>query len=116
MMLIENRVRQYLAGKDIPGIGGRVYMETPEDISQEYVIVEKTGSSETDQIRSATLAIQSYGNSLKRAAQINEAVKTCMRHMPDTEPVYSAKLNSDYNYTNPTTRQHRYQAVFVVRY
>ena len=47
------------------GIAGcSVYLEIPDDAPEKYVTVEKTGSSETNHILSATFAIQSRADSI----------------------------------------------------
>lgn len=79
-----------------------------------YVLIEKTGSSEANGIESATVAIQSYADSLYHAAELNKKVKEAMRASVSLPNVSRAALNSDYNYTDTTTKEHRYQAVFDV--
>lgn len=115
-MSIEEKVITYLAAYGISGIEGRVYGETPHNISEDYVLVEKTGGGLQDFIHSATIAVKSHGGSLARASEINEGVKTAMLSMPGTEDVYSVSLVSDYNYTNTATKQPRYQAVFTIHF
>jgi len=116
-MIIEAVIIDYLQGADISGIGSDVYAETPVDEPDEYILVEKTGGPMEDGITHATIAIQSFSaQSLLRAAEIDEALKDAMESLPDYTDVYGCTLNSDYNYTDPTTRMYRYQAVFVVDY
>lgn len=89
-----------------------VYMEMPEEPPASFVLLEKTGSSRRDWIDEATLAIQSYGATLLEAASLNEAVKTAMQSITDLASVSRAELNSDYNYTDTTSKRYRYQAVY----
>lgn len=82
-----------------------------------YVVIEKTGGSETNYISSATVAIQSVtdsrkGGTLYEAAELNEEVKQAMREIEELEEVSSCSLNADYNFTDTTTKNYRYQAVF----
>ena len=99
-----------------------VFMETPagtpeDPIPDEYVLIEKTGSSETNLIPSATFAFQSISNqSLFRAAEINEDVKGAMFSAVTVTEVSRARLNSDYNFTDTSTKQYRYQAVYDITY
>lgn len=88
-----------------------VYMEKPASDS-EFVLIEKTGSSESNHIYSVTFAIQSWSTSLYKAAELNEQVKEAMNKMPQIVDISKAKLNSDYNYTDTTTKSYRYQAVY----
>ena len=93
------------------------YMERPEkEPAGMYIVIEKTGSSETNRITDATIAIQSYGKSLYEAAVLNEKVKEVMRDIVQLPEVSSCELNSDYNYTYTAMKAYRYQAVFVITY
>lgn len=89
----------------------------------EFVLVEKTGSSRENFINRATFAIQSYSDTLYGATSLNEAVKEAMLGDGTTTfgiayscDVAKCSLNSDYNYTDTTTKQYRYQAVFDLVY
>lgn len=93
-----------------------VYMEEPEVVPGQYVLVEKTGSSKQNFIRSATFALQSYGGTLEQAIDLNETVKTVMDEFWQHQAVYSCKLNSDYNYTDTETKRYRYQTVYHITY
>ena len=97
-----------------PGIP--VYMETPVDPPAEYILVEKTGSGEENQIQSAVVAVQSYADTLYRAAQINELAKTAMRGMVSLAAISRVEVNSDYNYTDTRTKKYRYQAIIGIVY
>lgn len=106
--MIEKIVLDYL----LSTIPTDVFMEYQEDMPGEYVIIEKTGSSETNHIYSATMAIQSYADSLYQAAQLNELVKEAMDNIITLDSIVSSDLNSDYNYTDTTRKKYRYQAVY----
>lgn len=91
-----------------------VYMERPEKAKAPYILVEKTGSGRDGYIYSATLAIQSYGQTLYQAAELNEQVKKALDQLACLDDVCRSDLNSDYNFTDPTTKQPRYQAVYNI--
>lgn len=110
--MIEKTVLDYLSAKLI----APVYMETPEKIPSTYILVEKTGGGCENYIYRATLAIQSIAPTLYEAAELNEAAKSAMFCITDTENVSRCELNSDYNFTNSDTKQYRYQAVFDLWY
>ncbi|OOV85805.1 hypothetical protein BTA35_0216720, partial [Oceanospirillum linum] len=59
-----------------------------------------------------TFAFQSYAPSMYEAAVLNEAVKETVEGMIELDEISKIKLNSDYNYTDTTTKEYRYQAVF----
>lgn len=112
-MMIEKILLDYLTTALTPTA---VYMERPENAPEKYVIIQKTGSGKTNQICSATIAFQSYAASLYDAAVLNEVVKNAVEQSVSLSSISSAKLNSDYNFTNTAAKQYRYQAVFDITY
>lgn len=110
--MIEKTVLDYLSDE----LSVTVYMEVPEDVPASYVIIEKTGGGMSDQIWTATLAIKSIAATLYAAATLNETVIDAMLHITDTEDVSACSLNSNYNFTDTTSKEYRYQAVFDVVY
>lgn len=112
-MAIEYTLLKYL-NNNLNGI--QAYMEEPDKLDDEYVIIEKTGSSKENFINSATFAIQSYSTSMQGAVDLNEVVKGIMDHFWEHSAVYSCRLDSDYNFTDTETHRYRYQAVYGVTY
>lgn len=113
-MIIEELICDYLENElEIPA-----YMERPEKPDTEYILVEKTGSSRSNYLNQAMIVVQSIvssrDSSMVRAAEINEAVKEVMYDLTTLDEVSACRLNSDYNFTNPDTKEYRYQAVFDV--
>lgn len=112
-MIIEEVIIQYLSKV----LGVSVYGGKPsKDIPTRYVLVEKTGSSRVDYINTADIVLQSYAESMIEAARLNEDVKSAMDSIIEHKDIYKAKLNTDYNYTDTTKKQYRYQAVYQVTY
>lgn len=110
--MIEKIVLDYLSSE----LSSIVVMERPEEPPAKYHIIEKTGSGSVDHIDSATIAIRSYAPSLLEAAQLNEAVKTAMESITELANVGKVKLNSDYNFTDASTKEYRYQAIYNITY
>ena len=111
--MIEKTVLDYLSGV----LTATVYMEKPAAVPKRYVLVEKTGSGVSDHIHSAVIAIQSISSvSLYDAASLNEEVKTAMDEIITLPAISRSELNSDYNFTNTKTKEHRYQAVYDLVY
>ncbi len=109
--MIEKTILDYLGEHlSVP-----VYMEEPINKPASYVLIERTGSSETNMIETTTLALQSYGASLYDAAALNMAVKAQIKQakveLPSVSAVY---INSDYDFTDTETKRYRYQCVAVV--
>lgn len=106
--MIEKIVLDYLhTALSVP-----VYMELPENPLGTFVLVEKTGGSRANRVNRATMAVQSWAGSLLEAAELNERVKTAMGELAVFDDVSACRLNSDYNFTDTTTKHYRYQAVF----
>lgn len=110
--MIEKIYLDYLTERlDVP-----VFTEEPTDDLTDYVLIEKVGSSESNHIPTATLAFQSYGASLYEAALRNLLVKALVTNSVELDEISAVKPNSDYNFTDRTTKKYRYQALFVVTY
>lgn len=110
--MIEKTVLDFLQDKTLLSCS----MEVPENPPSEYIVIEKTGSARENFVNSATLAIQSCAASLYRAAEINELVKAVMDGIATLDDISSAYLNSDYNFTDTSTKTYRYQAVYDIYY
>lgn len=111
--MIEIKVLEYLKAS----LGIEVYLETQKDNNEKsYIILEKTSGGNENHIDKDTIAIQSYADSLYKAASLNKRVKEAMLKMPLYEDIGSCKLNSDYNFTDLTSKKYRYQAVFDIKY
>ena len=117
-MIIVEKIRNYFNAKATQGIIPETYVSIPEvkkpSTSYEFIVIEKTGSSVENHIITSTIAFQSYADTLYKAAVVNEKVKAVMQMCVDDDVVIQARLNSDYNFTDQSTKQPRYQAVFDV--
>lgn len=117
--MIELIIKNYLETKDL-SVGDRIYAETPEDPPDVYIVIEKTGSGRENRIDRAMIAIQSIGKkgkaSLLDVMKLNEEVRKAMDEIIEIPEIFRCELNSDYNFTNPQTKEYRYQAVFNVYY
>lgn len=91
-----------------------VFMTRPENPPDTYVLIEKTGSSKNDFVESAVFAFQSYAPTLYEAAVLNENVKAAVEDMLSLDEISKVTLNTDYNFTDTSTKQPRYQAVYEV--
>lgn len=93
-----------------------VRMEHEPGLKGKYVIIEKTGGSASNHIRNSVIAIQSYAERMAEAAKLNEEVIAAMDEAAALPEISSARLNSNYNFTDTTTKEYRYQAVFDIVY
>lgn len=113
--MIEKTVYDYLS----QALAISVCLEEPEQNDpprRTFVLIQKTGSSTENHITTATLAIQSYADSLYHAAELNETVKQAMLDMITLDTINMVTLVSDYEFTKVSTKQPRYQAVFEIVY
>lgn len=112
--MIEVTILNYLNEK----LSTPVYMERPKETPSSFYILEKTGSAQENHINSSTFVIQSYAGTLYDAACMNEEAKCIMlEDLLELGDIASVRLNSDYNFTDTSTKQYRYQAVFdIVHY
>lgn len=110
--MIELVIKNYLDGQlSVP-----FFLERPEKPPKKYVLFEKTSSGKSNYLPSATFAFQSYAPSMYEAAVLNEEVKEAVEGMITLDEVSKVSLNSDYNFTDITTKEYRYQAVFDINY
>lgn len=120
--MIEKIVLDYLSSALTETIGSTtvaipVSMEVPsQPTPQKYVVVEKTGSSKINRIPTANIAVQSCAASLYEAALLNEQVKAAMENIVTLAAVGGCYLDTDYNFSDPSTKTYRYQAVFRITY
>jgi len=111
--MTEITVKDYLAAKlpDVPW-----YMEKPEKPPARYGLVRKTGSGKENRIHEATLTVQSIAPSLYEAMLLSDRAVAALDEMGPADGVFRVKINSDYEYTDTSTKEYRYQAVCEVYY
>lgn len=93
-----------------------IFLEKPTKATGSYVVFEKVGSSKKNTLESGTFAFQSYGTSIFEAVELNGRVKQAVESLINLNEIRSVKLNSDYNFTDTSTKEYRYQAVFDIGY
>ena len=92
------------------------FLEYPENPEKRFILIEKTGGSYENCIKTAMIAVQSYAESMYEAAMLNEKIKEAMLRMATINDICKVSLNSDYNYTDTEQKKYRYQAVFDINY
>lgn len=109
--MIEKATLDYLSRK----LTCPVVMERDGETAP-FVLIKKTGSGRENRINSAMITLQSYGETLYKAAELNKQVIDKMSSMIELDAILKSSLNSDYNFTDPETKEYRYQALFDVKY
>lgn len=110
--MIEETLKSYLSD----ATKQKVWLEIPPKPPSEFIIIEKTAGGESNHIQSATFAIQSWAASMHDAAELNETVKKAMNNITDLPEIAGAHLQTDYNFTDTTTKKYRYQAVYDLNF
>ncbi len=112
--MIETKLMNYLSTE----LEVDVFVENPTPPpEEEYIVIEKTGSSERNFITTATIAVQSIcKGSMIKAAKLNERVKEKMRSFVEERGITNVRLDTDYNFTKTASKQYRYQAVYNITY
>ena len=109
-IIILNQLKDKLSVPALP--------EKPEPlpVDGKYVLFEKVGSNRLNKTGGSTFAFQSYANSMYEAAALNEETKKAVYSLIELDEIVSVKLNRDYNFTDTTTKQYRYQAVYDIKH
>lgn len=112
--MIEPYLLYFIATKT----GLNVFAEEPQDSYQytDYVVIEKTASRTVNTLQEATIAIQSYGRSLYDAMTNSAKVREAMATLSHEQEIGGVYIESEYNFTDPTTKRYRYQAVYRIYY
>ena len=111
--MLESQIISYLHNKTAYPVSN----ETPRHKPKEYILIQRTNGGAENFIKSATYAVQSISAVSKlNAAQMNEIVKEFMEGFQNEPGISECRLNSDYDFTNPQTKEYRYQAVFDIVY
>lgn len=110
--MIEIVIKQYLDGH-LPVPSFFEHQSRPPD---SYILIERTGGRQKNQLKSSVVAFQSYAPSLYEAAELNERLKSVVEGMTVLPEVSGVHLNSDYNFTDTETKRYRYQAVFDINH
>lgn len=108
--MIEVVLKQYLDGHlNVPS-----FFEFQDNMPPSFVIIEKTGGSQSNRLNSSVFAIQSYAPSTYQTALLNEEIKRIMDDFDTVAEVSGVKLNSDYHFPDLSLKRPRYQAVFDI--
>lgn len=94
----------------------KVFFEMPKENLQQFILLEKIGSSKENYLKSSTYAFKSYAETLYEAAKLNEKCKNAVEKMIILNSVVGIHLNSDYPFPDTTTKQYRYQAVYDINH
>lgn len=111
-MTIEEFYIDYLSEQLTVPVSGDV----PTPMPERFVTVEQTGASETNKIKTATLAVQMWAESRAEAGRLCQEVIAAMEQSVEDGHISRCGFEASYNYTDLATKTPRYQAVFEVVY
>lgn len=108
--MIEIVVRSFLEER----LGVPVYMEFPSEKITRFVVLHKANTDRENLIDGAQFVAESYEESLQKAAELNELVKTTADELTDLDTVAAVERGGDYPAFDQTNKRYRYQAIFNI--
>lgn len=110
--MIEVIVLNYLI-RSFPKVS--IGFEKKSEASQ--IIIDITANNCTNGLWSATFAIQSYAESKAKAAKLSYQVIDKMLNIANVcDEISDCSINSNYDFTDTSTKEYRYQSVFDLHY
>lgn len=110
--MIEVILRDFLIRKlNVP-----VHYDYPDNAPGEFILIDKVGGGEENNLPSSSFAFQSYSNSKYGAMVLNEKVKQAVKQSVELMEIAGVQLNSDYNFPDTVRKRPRYQAVFNINH
>ena len=110
--MIEETIRNFL----MESIPKPVYIDVPANPPAERIVIERTGGGMEEHIRNAQIAIQCYAETRYKAAELHELVMWAMPSLIELDSVSACYLNAEYDFTDTSTKEYRYQSVFDIYY
>lgn len=78
------------------------------------LIVDRTGGSVTNLVKTTSIVVDSYGESKAAASVLNDTVIDAMFQAVSEEGFSSVSLNSTYSDTDTASKEYRYGALFEI--
>ncbi len=102
-------VERVVARRLMDATGVKAVLEVPEDRPREFISVELTGSGPGLYPKTCSLAVQSWAETRRRAAEIAGLVEQAVYGLADEPNVFKAYPDGTYRWPDPDSRQERYQ-------
>ena len=112
-MIIEALIIQHLNSK-LDGV--KAHSLVPANRESKFVVIERTGGSINNYIKSGMFVADCYAQTMEEAAELCEDVISAMSGLIEYNDVASVRLNSHYNDTDIASHEYRYGALFEVTY
>ena len=109
--MIESILVDYLGTElDVP-----VFVMLPDELPQgNFIVIDRTGTTEQNKIIAYDIAVQSYGDTALSAAELNESVIEAMDELLEDDRFSRIHLNNSYMFTDITRKLPRYQSTFDI--
>ena len=105
MMDVERTVAQRLM--DATGI--KAVLEVPDERPDEFISVQLLGGEGDRFVKEHRLAVQSWAQTRRRAAEIARMVEQAATSLIEEPNIFGAVANGTYRWPDPDSRQPRYQ-------
>ena len=102
-------IERVAAQRLMDSTGIKAVLEVPAERPDEFISVEMTGGSGDRFTRSASLAVQSWAKTRRRAAEIARLVEEAVPDIADEPNVFRAVANGSYRWPDPEAGHERYQ-------
>lgn len=99
--------------------GKPCFMELPPNPPAELIVIERTGGAANELgFNTATFAVQTYGETLYKAAKIaHDIIPEVLQIRYDVDNVSFIEVTAGpYNFTDTDNKKYRYQTVFELSY
>lgn len=102
-------VERVVAAHIMEATGIQTVLEVPGKRPSEFISVERTGGSGDAFVKHASLAVQSWAKTRRRAAEIASLVEGCIPDLIVEDNVFSAVADGSYRWPDPDSGTPRYQ-------
>lgn len=102
-------IERVAAQRLMEATGVKAVLEVQKHRPAEFISVEMTGGSGDRFIRTASLAVQSWARTRKRAAEIASLVEAAVQDIADEPNVFRAVASGTYRWPDPDSGHERYQ-------
>lgn len=102
-------VERVVAKRLMDATGIKAVLEVPGERPDEFISVEMTGGGGDRFVRTASLAVQSWARTRRRAAEISRLVEEATPGLTEEPNVFRAVANGSYRFPDPDSGQARYQ-------
>ena len=93
-----------------------VYCAAPHPKPARFVLIQRTGGGRRGLLKTATVAVQSWAESLYQAELLGANVLAAMDELVQWPQIAACRLDADYPFPYPEEKRHRVQAVYNITY